>query len=85
MFLYFKKKEFRKFIRECGILKVLDTETYYFSTYDYIRKGLNKWEKEILREELDKIEDEKEKREMEKEMKKEMEENRKKFFEKWKS
>lgn len=77
MRLYFKKRKFRKFIRECGILeKIGDLNSYYFRIYDFIRKGLCDWEKEILKKELKRVGQEKEKIEMEK--------NRKQFFDTWK-
>ena len=76
MLLYFKKRKFRKFIRECGILeKIESATTLSFPIYDYIRKGLYKWEKEILRDEIMIIEQGKEGREMEK--------SRKQFFDTW--
>tara|TARA_R110002012_G_C11438574_1_gene590298 strand:- start:387 stop:713 length:327 start_codon:yes stop_codon:yes gene_type:complete len=73
---FFKKRKFRKFIRECGILQEIgNLNSYYFRIYNFIREGLHDWEQTILKEELERVGEEKEKREIE--------ESRKKFFEKW--
>jgi len=78
MFLYFKKRKFRNFIKECGILKdeKVRAKSWFGDLY-YINRGLKRWEKKILREEIDKIVEERQKREEK--------ESRKKFFDTWKS
>ena len=83
MLLYFKKRKFRKFIRECGILedKEVRTKAWFRDDLNYIYRGLEEWEQDILNEEINR----KRKEQKEKEMKREMEENRKVFFDKWKS
>lgn len=81
MIFYFKKRKFRKFIKNCEILddKKVRTKSWFGDLY-YIKRGLKKWEQEILKEEIGKVEQEKEK-EKEKE---EMEQSRKEFFDTWK-
>jgi ribosome-binding ATPase YchF (GTP1/OBG family) len=83
MFLYFKKEKFRNHIRKCGILedKEVRTKAWLRDDLNYIYRGLEEWEQDILNEEINRVEREKK----EKKMKKEMEENRKVFFDKWKN
>ncbi len=81
MILYFKKRKFRKFIRQCSILndKEVRAKAWFRDDLLYIKRGLKEWEQEILNEEINRVEREKKEREMEREMKK----SRKEFFEKW--
>ena len=83
MLLYFKKRKFRKFIRECDILndKEVRTKAWFRDDLLYIKGGLKEWEQDILNEEINRIEQEKKKEKEEREM----EENRKKFFDTWKN
>ena len=76
MVLYFKKIKFRKFIRKCGILDNLNIQSFGFSNYNYIKKGLHDWEREILKDEMKRKEREKEEREIQ--------QLRKQFFLNWK-
>lgn len=76
MLLNFKKRKFRKFIRECGILQDEKVRTEpWIGDLSYLREGLYDWEQSILREELERAEQKERK----------MEKNRKEFFENWKS
>lgn len=65
---FFKRRKFRKHIRECGILDDLNIQSYGISYYDYTRKGLYDVEKKILKEEIKRVEWIK---------------NRKEFLDKW--
>jgi hypothetical protein len=76
MFLYFKKRKFRKFIRKCGILEDEKVRKEpWIGDLSYLKNGLYDWEQTILREELERVEYKKEKK---------IEESRKEFFENWK-
>ena len=76
MLLYFKKRKFRNHIRKCGILEDLNIQSYGLYAYKSVVEGLHDWEKEILREELKIINQEKEERKTQ--------EQRKVFFNTWK-
>jgi hypothetical protein len=83
MILYFKKRKFRNFIRECGILedKEVRSKAWFRDDLNYIYRGLEEWEQDILNEEINRAERERKERKKEREMK----ENRKVFFDKWKN
>ncbi len=77
MLLYFKKRKFRKFIKECGILKnkEMRIKYWYSEKVRYIRKVLKEWEQDILYEEINKLEINK--------LEKKEEKDRKSFLDKW--